>query len=69
MSSDPKSSNDFYKYTAMSFKMGAVIAGGFVGGHYLDAYLKFKFPAFTLLLGCLGLILSIYIIIVDTRKK
>ncbi|HYG52713.1 MAG TPA: AtpZ/AtpI family protein [Flavobacteriales bacterium] len=53
----------------MSVKMGAVITAGFVGGHYLDDYLKLKFPAFTLVFGCIGLILSIYIIIVDTRKK
>lgn len=53
----------------MSFKMGAVIAGGFVGGHYLDKYLGWKFPVSTLVLGMIGLVLSIYIIIVDTKKK
>jgi len=53
----------------MSFKMGAVITAGFVGGNYLDKYLQLKFPVFTLVLGMIGLFLSIYIIIVDTRKK
>jgi F0F1-type ATP synthase assembly protein I len=65
-----KSSNDFYKYSAMSIKMGAVIAGGFVGGHYLDKYMQFqKIPVFTLLFGFIGLGLSIYIVMVDTKKK
>ncbi|HLP12455.1 MAG TPA: AtpZ/AtpI family protein [Flavobacteriales bacterium] len=64
-----KGPGDLYKYSAMSFKMGAVITAGFLGGHYLDAYLNLKMPVFTLVLGFIGLALSIYIIILDTRKK
>jgi hypothetical protein len=64
-----KPGNELSKYTAMSFKMGAVITAGFLGGNYLDKYLGWKYPISTLVLGMIGLVLSIYIIIVDTRKK
>lgn len=62
--------SDLGRYTAMSFKMAVVITAGFLGGYYLDAYLGYKkIPVFTLLLGFIGLALSIYVIFVDTRKK
>jgi len=65
-----KPGSDFAKYSAMSFKMGAVITAGFLGGYYLDDYLALKkIPVFTLVFGFIGLALSMYIVFVDTRKK
>lgn len=70
-SKEPKhGGSDLGRYTAMSFKMGIVITAGFLGGYYLDDYLGFeKVPLFTLLLGFIGLALSIYVVFVDTRKR
>jgi hypothetical protein len=68
MSSPNKQPNDFYKYTSMSFKMGAVIAGGALGGYYADAAIGWKFPLFTLVLSLTGVALAIYIVIADTKR-
>lgn len=62
--------SDLGRYSGMALKMAVVITAGFVGGHYLDSYLGFvKIPLLTLVLGFIGLGMSIYIIILDTRKK
>ena len=68
MSSPSKQPNDFYKYSAMSFKMGAVMAGGAVGGHYADSAIGWKFPVLTLTFTLIGVALAIYIVIADTKK-
>lgn len=65
-----KTYSDLGRYSGMALKMGLVITAGFLGGHYLDDYLGFKkIPLFTLLLGFIGLAMSIYVVFVDTRKK
>jgi hypothetical protein len=64
-----KPTSDLAKYSTMSIKMGAAITAGFLGGNYLDSYMGFQKPVLTLVLGMLGLALSMYIVFVDTRKK
>jgi F0F1-type ATP synthase assembly protein I len=64
-----ENNKEWLKYTTMSAKMGGVITAGFLGGHFLDDYLGYKIPVFTMVFGMIGLAMSIYIIFVDTRKK
>ena len=70
MSSSPKKQpdNSFYKYTSMSFKMGAVITAGTYGGYRLDKWLQLDFPAFTLTLSLVSVALAMYIVIATTRN-
>jgi F0F1-type ATP synthase assembly protein I len=50
----------------MSFKMGAVIAGGVFGGRYLDGLAGLSFPLMTILLSLLGVVMAIVVLVRDT---
>lgn len=63
-----KKRSDGARYTSMSFKMAAAIAGPALGGYYADKALDLSFPVFTLILSILGVFLSIYIVILETKR-
>ena len=72
----PKSSNfrkrplDAYaKYSVMGFQMAAIIFALTFSGIKLDKYLNLKFPAFTLSLALLSVVLAIYFVVRDLLKK
>ena len=51
------------RYTGIAFKMlGIVIAGALIG-HFLDAYIQYKLPIYTLVFSIVGVYLSMYVII------
>ncbi|MEI6489297.1 MAG: AtpZ/AtpI family protein [Bacteroidota bacterium] len=62
--------NNYAKYSAMGFQMGAIIFVGMYGGIKLDEYLGIKkFPVFTLLLSLAAVFGAIYLVIKDFLKK
>ena len=61
--------NDYARYTSIAFQMMAVILLGVFGGMKLDAWIKPKFPVFTVILIILSVILAIYLVIKDLLKK
>lgn len=44
------------------------MAGPAVGGYYADRALQLSFPVFTLILSMVGVFLSIYIVILETKR-
>ncbi|MBI4648493.1 MAG: AtpZ/AtpI family protein [Bacteroidia bacterium] len=46
-----------------------IIIAGVVGGMYLDKWIAWKFPVFTVILTVLSVVLSIYIVIKDILKQ
>lgn len=63
-----KKRSEGVKYTSMSFKMAAAIAGFSLGGYYADKALELSFPIFTLVLSLTGVFLAIYIVILETKR-
>lgn len=59
----------YARYSSLAFQMLAVILLGVWGGRSLDQWLGWKFPAFTLLLTVLSVVLAIYYAIKDFIKK
>lgn len=53
----------------MAVQMAAIIVGGVLGGIYLDKWLAFEFPLFTLVLTLLSVFLAMYYFIKDVIKK
>jgi predicted MFS family arabinose efflux permease len=53
----------------MAVQMAAIIVGGVLGGIYLDKWLAWKFPVFTLVLTLLSVFLAIYYFIRDLIRK
>lgn len=49
--------------------MAAIIVGGVLGGIYLDKWVAFEFPLFTLVLTLLSVFLAMYYFIKDVIKK
>lgn len=49
--------------------MAAIIVGGVMGGIYLDKWLAWKFPLFTLVLTLAAVFLAMYYFIKDVIKK
>lgn len=68
MPSQPKRRPEaaYSHYLIMSFKMGAVIAGGVFGGRYLDGLAGLSFPLMTILLSLLGVVMAIVVLVRDT---
>ncbi|MCH8330765.1 MAG: AtpZ/AtpI family protein [Bacteroidetes bacterium] len=58
----------YAKYSAMAFQMIAAIGLGMWGGRKIDGYMKNEFPAFTLILSLLGLVVSLWIVIRTALK-
>lgn len=68
--SNPKQQlNNYGHYSGMAIQMVVIIVGGVFGGHYLDKYLSFKFPIFTLIFSLLSVVLAIYYVVKDLLKK
>ena len=61
--------NNYAKYSGIAIQMVVIIAGGVVGGYYLDKWIGIRFPVFTLLFSFLSVSLAIYISIKDFLKK
>ncbi|MEI6852015.1 MAG: AtpZ/AtpI family protein [Bacteroidota bacterium] len=61
--------NNYAKYSSIALQMLVIIAGGVVGGYYLDKWIGIKFPVFTVLFSFLSVSLAIYISIKDFLKK
>lgn len=59
----------YMRYASMGTQMLVIIGLGVFGGYYLDKYLEFKIPVFTLLLSLLSVGIAIYISIKDFLKK
>jgi F0F1-type ATP synthase assembly protein I len=61
--------NDFAKYSSLSFQMIFIVMAGVFAGIYLDKWIAWKFPLFTMLLSIAGIVLAIYYAIKDFLKK
>lgn len=61
--------NDYGRYSSIAFQMVAIILAGVFGGHYLDKYLNFQFPVFTVVLSLLSVILAMYFVVKDLLNK
>ena len=64
-----KQPNDYLKYSGMAFQMAAIIVLGVLGGIYLDNWISFEFPLFTLVLTLLSVFIAMYYFIKDVIKK
>ena len=53
----------------MAFQMAAIIVLGVLGGIYLDKWISFEFPLFTLVLTLLSVFIAMYYFIKDVIKK
>ena len=60
---------NFARYSAMGFQMGATIFLGAWAGIKLDEYFKTSFQVFTLLLICISVFAAIYFVIKDFLPK
>ncbi len=59
----------YMRYASMGTQMLVIIGLGVFGGYYLDKYLEFKIPVFTLTLSLLSVAVAIYLSIKDFLKK
>lgn len=57
--------NNFAKYSSLSAQMIVIVLAGAFGGIKLDAFLKWRFPIFTLIFSILGVSFAIYVAIKD----
>lgn len=68
-----KNNNDplrnYARYSGIAVQMLVIIAGGIIGGFYLDRWLQWNFPVFTVLFSILSVGIAIYISIKDFLKK
>lgn len=66
---EKKALNAYARYSSIAFQMLVIILAGVFGGRELDKWLELQFPAFTLVLTILAVILAIYFVIKDLLKK
>jgi hypothetical protein len=59
---------NYGRYSSMALQMGIIICIGIFGGFKLDKYLNLKFPAFTIALSIISVVLAIYIVTRDLMK-
>ncbi len=64
-----ESSNAYMRYATMGTQMLVIIGLGVFGGYYLDKYLEFKVPVFTLLFSLGSVAAAIYLSVKDLIKK
>lgn len=60
---------NYAKYSNLAFQMAIIIAGGVIGGYYIDKSLVWDFPIFTLLLSFFSVAAAIYIAVKDLLRK
>ncbi len=60
---------NYVRYSAVGFQMMGIILVGVFGGYYLDRYLGWKFPLFTLLLSLLSIAAAMYFLFKETGRK
>ncbi len=61
--------NSYGKYSSLAFQMVFIILVGTFGGHYLDVWIAWKFPVFTITFSILSVFIAIYFAIKDLLKK
>lgn len=61
--------NSYWKYSAMGLQMAAIIFLFTYLGIKLDEWLHLTFPAFTISLSLLSVILAIWFVVKDLLKK
>lgn len=59
----------YARYSSIAIQMLVIIAGGSIGGFYLDKWVGLGFPVFTLVLSVLSVFIAIYIAVKDFLKK
>jgi len=57
--------NNYARYSSIALQMGVIIAGGVIGGHFIDQWIGWKFPIITLILSFFSVIAAIYIVVKD----
>jgi hypothetical protein len=60
--------NSYVKYSGIAIQMATIILIGTFGGKWIDSYLTFKFPIFTLILSILSVFFAVYYAIKDIIK-
>jgi predicted MFS family arabinose efflux permease len=60
--------HDYARYSSIAFQMLAIICGGIFGGYWLDKWLKWGFPVFTLVLSLFSVALAIYVVIREVLR-
>ncbi len=60
---------EFLKYSGMGLQMAAIMGAGVMAGHWIDGWLAFKIPIFTLVLSLFGVFLALWYFIKDFLKK
>ena len=69
MKKQNKPLHNYARYSSMALQMLVIIAGGIIGGYYLDKWLQWKFPVFTVSFSFLSVAIAIYVSIKDFIKK
>ncbi len=64
-----KNLNNYGKYSSIGFQMIFIIIGGTFGGFYIDKWIAWKFPVFTVVLSILSVIFALYFALKDLIKK
>lgn len=59
----------YMRYASMGTQMLVIIGLGVFSGYYLDRYLEFTIPVFTLILSLSSVAIAIYLSIKDFLKK
>lgn len=61
--------NSYARYSSLGFSMIAVILLGVFGGHYIDEWLQWKFPLFTVVSTLAALAAALYYLIKEVTRK
>lgn len=68
MSKSKNPLHKYVKYSSLALQMGAIIFAGAYGGVKLDEYLELGFPAFTIGLTIISVVIAVYFSIKDLLK-
>jgi hypothetical protein len=60
---------NYGRYSSLAFQMAFIIVLGTFGGRYLDRWVDWKFPVFTVVLSIFSVFLAIYFAIKDLLNK
>lgn len=61
--------SNYAKYSSIAIQMAIIIAGGTIGGYYIDRWINWKIPVFTIVLSLSSVIIAIYISIREFLNK